>query len=167
MIGCPHFFCCSSIVLSLQAGVATVDAPAFQTFRWDEDHRYLNDLRQLSAYERLKYQPFVIAEQTGYFTLGGTLRSRVNVYNELFGLQGGQDGEQWLQRFYGHMDICISNGLRMFAELSANYADASGDLVPGPFDKDKAAMGQAFIDWQTGNVRWRLGRQEMGLGRHG
>jgi hypothetical protein len=141
------------------------EGPAFDTFRWNEDYRYLSDKPQQSAYERLKYRPFEIAGQQADISLGGSARSRVNVYNnDRFGLQGGRDGAQWLQRFYGHADIHVGGGFRAFVELSADYADASGDLAPGPFDKDKAALGQAFIDWQVGGSRWRLGRQEMGLG---
>lgn len=69
-----------------------------------------------------------------------------------------------MQRIYGHSDIHIGDGFRAFFELSANFADASGELVQGPFDKDKAAVGQAFVDWQSEDSRWRVGRQEMGLG---
>lgn len=147
------------------ASAGASESPAFETFRWHEGYRYLSDKPQRSAYERLKYRPFEIAGQQGDVSLGGSVRSRVNVYNnDRFGLQGGQDGTQWLQRFYGHADIHIDDGFRAFVELSADYADASGDLAPGPFDKDKASLGQAFIDWQMGVSRWRMGRQEMGLG---
>lgn len=152
------------LVLPVTLAGASED-PAFETFRWNEDYRYLSEKPQRSVYERLKHRPFEIAGQRGYVAFGGSARSRVNMYNnDRFGLQGGPDGAQWLQRFYGHADIHIGTGFRAFVELNAGYADASGDLAPGPFDKDKAALGQVFIDWQTNSSRWRLGRQEMGLG---
>ncbi|QIB52324.1 alginate export family protein [Pseudomonas sp. OIL-1] len=136
-----------------------------ETFRWNEDYRNLGEKPQLSAYESLKYQPFQASGHEGYVTFGGSLRSRINAYdNDRFGLLGGSDGTVWLQRLYGHADIHLGNRIRAFVELSANYADSGGDLTPGPFDKDKTALAQAFLDWQIGNSRWRIGRQEMGLG---
>jgi hypothetical protein len=154
----------SPLVLPVSLARAS-EEPAFETFRWNEDYRYLNEKTRRSAYESLKYRPIEIAGQQGNLSLGGSVRSRVNVYNnDRFGLQGAQDGAQWLQRFYGHADIHIGDGFRAFVELSADYADASGDLAPGPFDKDKVALGQAFVDWQVDASRWRLGRQEMVLG---
>lgn len=138
---------------------------AFETFRWNEDYRYLTAKSELNSYEGLKYQPFEVAGHVGFVSFGGSVRSRVNVYdNDRFGLQGGADGTVWLQRFYGHSDIHIGDGFRAFVELSADYADAGGDLASGPFDKDRAALGQVFFDWQIGDSRWRIGRQEMGLG---
>jgi len=137
---------------------------SFETFRWNEDYRYLSEKSQLSAYENLKYQPVEIAGQVGFVSFGGAVRSRINVYdNDRFGLQGGSDGGTFLQRFYGHSDLQLG-GFRVFVELSADYADSDGDLAPGPFDKDRAALGQLFFDWQSGDSRWRIGRQEVGLG---
>ena len=144
---------------------AWADGPGFETFRWNEDYRYLHAQPSLKPYEQIKYNPFELAARQGYISVGGSVRSRVNLYrNDRFGLQGGRDGEQWLQRFYGHVDIHLGEGFRTFIELDAGYTDTSGALAPGPFDKDKAALGQAFIDWHAGGSRWRLGRQEMGLG---
>lgn len=138
---------------------------AFETFRWNEDYRYLSEEPGRSAYEDLKYRPFEIAGEPGFASFGGSLRSRVNVFDDdRFGLQGGRDGALWLQRFYGHAAIDFDSGFRAFVELSADYADAHGELAPGPFDKDKAALGQAFFDWRVGGAQWRLGRQEAGLG---
>ena len=139
--------------------------PAFEMFRWNEDYRYLTEKAQLNTYQSLKYQPVEMAGHAGFVSFGGSVRSRINAYdNDRFGLQGGADGTVWLQRFYGHSDIHLGDGFRAFVELSANYADASGDLAPGPFDKDGAALGQVFFDWKIANSRWRIGRQEMGLG---
>lgn len=147
------------------ASEAASEDPAFEAFRWNEDYQYLSEEPRRGAYERLKYWSFDIAGQQGHVSFGGSTRSRVNVYNnDLFGLQGARDGAQWLQRFYGHADIHVGDGLRTFVELTADYADATGDLTPGPFDKNRAALGQGFIDWQLGASRWRLGRQEMALG---
>lgn len=146
-----------------QASVHSV--PPFETFRWSEDYRYLSDKPQLSAYESLKYQPLDLAGKEGFASFGGSLRSRINAYdNDRFGLQGGSNGTVLLQRFYGHADIRFGDRVRGFVELSANYADFAGDLLPGPFEKDEAALAQAFLDWQVGDSQWRIGRQEMGLG---
>lgn len=152
------------LALSIASTSAAAD-PEIQMFRWNEDYRYLSDKQQRSAYESLKYRPFAVAGQEGFVSFGGSLRSRIHAYeNDRFGLQGGQDGAVGLQRFYGHLNFHLGDGFRLFGELSASYADAGGDLAPGPFDKDDAAVGQLFFDWQGGNTRWRIGRQEMGLG---
>lgn len=154
----------SPLALSVAATSDAAD-PQIETFRWNEAYRYLREKSQLSAYESLKYQPFGVAGHEGFISFGGSLRSRINAYdNDRFGLQGGSDGAVWLQRFYGHLDIHVGDGFRAFVESSMDYADARGDLAPGPFDKDRAALGQVFLDWQVGNSRWRIGRQEMGLG---
>ncbi|MCO5786222.1 hypothetical protein DHB74_07645 [Pseudomonas sp. G11-1] len=153
------------LVMMVVASRSEAADPAFETFRWNEDYRYLAENTPRNTYENLKYQPFEMAGHEGFVSFGGSVRSRINAYdNDRFGLQGGADGTVWLQRFYGHADIHLGGGFRAFVELSANYADARGDLAPGPFDKDRAAVGQAFFDWQTGDSRWRVGRQEMGLG---
>lgn len=145
--------------------IAEASDPAIETFRWNEDYRHLSEKPKRSAYERLKYRPFEVAGHRGYVSFGGSVRSRMNAFdNDRFGLQGGSDGVVWLQRFYGHSDIQFGDGARAFVEVSANYADAGGDLAPGPFEEDKAALGQLFFDWQAGDSRWRIGRQEMGLG---
>lgn len=163
----PRVGTCAGIsalaILAASAHGAT--DPTFETFRWNEDYRYLSERPRLSAYERLKYRPFEVAGREGFVSFGGSVRSRVNAYdNDRFGLQGGSDGAVWLQRLYGHADIHLGDRVRTFVEVSVNYADAGGDLSPGPFDKDKAALGQAFFDWRIGESRWRAGRQEMGLG---
>lgn len=156
------------IALSLLIGAFHARAAedfAFETFRWNEDYRFLSEAPERSAYEDMKYQPFEINGQPGFASFGGSVRSRVNVFdNDRFGLQGGRDGALWLQRFYGHAAIDFDSGFRAFVELSADYADPHGELAPGPFDKDKAALGQAFFDWRIGGAQWRLGRQEVGLG---
>ncbi len=148
------------------ASLPALGDPDFRTFRWDEDYRYLGgDSFRPDLWQRMKFTPVGLAGLQGYVSFGGSLRSRVNVYNnDRFGLQGGRDGEQWLQRFYGHVDLHIGERFRVYLELSADYAKATGDLAPGPFDKDKGDVGQAFVDWQSGASRWRVGRQEMSLG---
>lgn len=147
------------------ASASEATDPPFETFRWNENYRYLSEKPHRSAYEGLKYRPFEVTGQPGFVSFGGSVRSRVGVFdNDRFGLQGGRDGAQWLQRFYGHASVQLDGGLRAFVELSANYADVSDELAPGPFEKDKAAVGQAFVDWQIGRSQWLLGRQEMGLG---
>lgn len=154
----------SSLALSV-ASTSKADHPEIEILRWNEDYRYLSEKPHLSAYESLKYHPFEVVGYEGFVSFGGSVRSLINAYdNDLFGLFGESDGAVFLQRFYGHSDIHISDEFRAFIELSANYADAGGDLSPGPFDKDKAALGQLFFDWQVGDSRWRIGRQEMGLG---
>lgn len=154
----------SLLVLST-ASTSEAAAPEIETFRWNEDYGYLSEKPQLSTYESLKYYPFEVAGHDGFVSFGGSVRGRVNAYdNDLFGLRGEQDGTVWLRRIYGHSDIHLGSRLRAFVELSANYADSGGDLSPGPFDEDEAALGQAFIDWHMGDSRWRIGRQEMGLG---
>ncbi len=158
--------CMAILPLALAAASTSAGAyPQIEMFRWNEDYRYLSDKPQRSAYERFKYQPFAVAGQEGFVSFGGSVRSRIQTYkNDRFGLQGGANGTVGLQRFYGHSDIKVGDGFRVFVELSANYADAAGYLAPGPFDKDKAAVGQLFFDLQGGDARWRIGRQEKGLG---
>ncbi|WP_116368227.1 alginate export family protein [Parahaliea mediterranea] len=147
------------------ASAEASDGPPFEAFRWNEEYRYLAKKTKPTAYERLKYAPFSTPAVEGYISIGGSVRSRVNGYNnDLFGLTEAQDGAQWLQRFYGHADVQLSDSGRAFFELSADYADASGDINSGIFDKDKAAVSQAFFDWQANATRLRLGRQEMALG---
>lgn len=149
--------------LAISASQAT--EPVFEAFRWNEDYRHLADKAQLSTLESLKYLPFQLAGHPGVASFGGSLRSRVNIYeNDRFGLLGEGDGAVGLQRLYGHADIRMGDALRAYVELSAAYADTADGLTPGPFDRDRAALGQAFIDWQSGASRWRIGRQEMGLG---
>jgi hypothetical protein len=139
--------------------------PAFEPFRWNEDYRYLSAKSTVSAYERLKYRPLNVGDQDGHLSFGGSVRSRANLFdNDRFGLQGGSDGAVWLQRFYGHADIHVGERFRVFVELSSHLADGSNQLQPGPFDRDDAALSQAFVDWRFGGSRLRLGRQEVGLG---
>lgn len=167
MTNVPSASACIAIFLLALPVASTSEAadPEIGMFRWDEDYRYLSEKPQRSAYENLKYRPLAVAGQDGFVSFGGSLRSRVQAYqNDRFGLLGGADGVVSLQRFYGHVDIKLNDSLRIFVELSANYAEGSDDLVPGPFDKDKAAVGQLFLDLHGGDNRWRFGRQEMALG---
>lgn len=141
------------------------DAPGFESLRWNEDYRYLSEKRRLSAYESLKYRPFELGSKEASISFGGSARGRVNVFdNDRFGLQGGRDGALWLLRFYAHSDIRIGERFRTFVEISSHFADGSGDLVPGPFDRDRATLSQVFVDWRRDTSRLRLGRQEMTLG---
>jgi hypothetical protein len=108
---------------------------------------------------------FVTGAQDGRLRFGGSVRSRVNGYeNDRFGLQGGGDGAVRLQRFYGHADLRPAERFRVFLELSAHLAAGSNELQPGPFDKDDGTLSQAFVDWRLGDARLRLGRQEVVLG---
>ncbi len=105
------------------------------------------------------------AENASHVTFGGSMRSRVNHYdNDRFGLLGGADGTVWMQRFYGHADMHFNDQFRAYIQLSSHLANATNQLSPGPFDRSDAAVSQAYIDWRHGRFLLRVGRQEMSLG---
>ena len=76
------------LVMMVVASTAEAADPAFETFRWNEDYRYLAEKAPRNTYESLKYQPFEMAGHEGPVSFGGSVRSRINAYdNDRFGLQ--------------------------------------------------------------------------------
>jgi hypothetical protein len=130
-------------------------------YRWNENYSHLVDKRGNSWYDQLKYTPL---GKDAYISFGGTLRHRLNMYdNDNFGLRGVADGHLLLNRALLHADVHLGDYVRTFIELGAHQADGY-DLTSGPFDEDDADVTQAFVDLRLDQSTLRLGRQEMGLG---
>ena len=134
-------------------------------YRFDEDWSFLATKGELTGYERLKYIPIGSKTPAYYLTVGGQFRTQFNAFNnDGFGLLGEDDGTLWLNRFTVHFDLHFADYARVFVELGTHQADASGDLEPGPFDRNSANLQQAFIDLTYGGLTARLGRFESPFG---
>lgn len=154
-----------TLAIFILACSAEARALAFDGSSWNVTHSDLSPKQSENADEKSESRLLTLAKDDRHLSLGGSARSRVNVYaNDLFGLQSGNDGSVWLQRLYGHADLHINNGHRIFLELSSHLANTSGQLRLGPLDRSDAALSQAFVDWRFGNSQLRLGRQEFVLG---
>ncbi|MEM1188363.1 MAG: alginate export family protein [Pseudomonadota bacterium] len=149
-------------LLMLGASLPTLgEVPAFKFYRWNEDYSVMKGDVDPNWYEKLKYAPLA---GSAYFSLGGTLRQRLNLYeNDRFGLFGEPDGYLRLGRLLLHADLHLNDRARVFVELGSHNVDGE-DLRPGPFDEDRGDVTQAFVDLSVLQSRLRLGRQEMKLG---
>jgi hypothetical protein len=73
----------SSIAISTHVYASEV---SFNMYRWNENYSHLVDKRGNSWYDQLKYTPL---GKDAYISFGGTLRHRLNMYdNDNFGLRG-------------------------------------------------------------------------------
>ncbi|MEM9103583.1 MAG: alginate export family protein [Pseudomonadota bacterium] len=135
--------------------------PDFKMYRWLEDYQYLKNETEPDWYDSIKYTP--IGDES-YASFGGTLRQRFNHFdNDRFGLFGAPDGYLLLHRLLLHGDFHFGENFRAFVEIGSHLVDKD-DLRPGPFDKDKLDITQAFFDLKSNGWVYRVGRQEMKLG---
>lgn len=140
---------------------ALLNAKDFNMFRWNENYEALKNVEEKSIYEKIKY---VELDDSIYISLGGSIRERLNIYeNDRFNLLGEPTGNLLLHRSLFHADLHISDKFRAFVEIGAHLTDGK-NLVKGPFDEDKADITQAFFDFKLDILQLRVGRQELGLG---
>lgn len=136
----------------------------FNMYRWNENYSYLANQQNLDWYQQLKYKPFAKKRNDIYVSLGGSLRERLNIYqNDLFDLRDPNDGYLFLHRMLLHADIHITKYFRTFVEIGSHLTGRNR-LHPGPFDEDNVDFTQGFIDLKLNHSQLRIGRQEMKLG---
>jgi hypothetical protein len=154
----------SSALALLVCGATVAEAqecPA-QTFRWAEDCRALSGTTQ-SGVDRLRYVELA-EDGSAWATFGAEYRVRAETLSRTdFGIGGGPSFTTLSQRAYGHVDLRTRNGPRLFAQFSA--ADEDG-RKPGPraVDESRFDIAQFFVDAPVGDLRLRVGRQELDLG---
>jgi hypothetical protein len=98
---------------------------------------------------------------------GWEIRERFEYARNLgFGSEPDSPDGVWLQRMLLHADLRLSDGIRVFAQLSSAIEDGRVN-GPSPVDENRLDLQNAFIDFALDgdpNTIFRVGRQEMEFG---
>lgn len=144
-------------------------APAFHPINHEENYASFRDVRDANLWTKLKYIP--IAPDV-YGTLGGELRLRGELRpGERFGA-GPQDDDGNFQiraRLWGDVHIGRQDSASLRAFVDIEHATTTGlDSVEATIDEGRADFNQAFLEARvpigSGEIKARVGRQEVGLG---
>lgn len=146
-------------VILAAGALALLAAPAqaqgrFEGYRWEEDWSGSE-----TAYKDIQLGPFRL-------DLGGDARWKAeSVSNPRYGLTTQTD-DSWLQqRLLLHANLRAGEHVRLFAELGAH--DVIDRTNRGSSDDNSLDWHQAFLDlmqdWDGGDIRLRLGRQEIAM----
>lgn len=137
--------------------------PRFLTLRHEEDYRSLQGKKNLDAWERWKYIP---GNERGdlFLSIGGEARWTFERFgNPEWGEEAEDDNGYSLLRTMLHADLRAPGGLRFFLGLMSNHE--LGRLGgPRPPDENRLGVHQAFLELTRGDLRLRLGRQELQYG---
>jgi hypothetical protein len=146
---------------------ATATRPTIMANRWQEDWSLLaNPAVPRLPGDELKYIRLDRNNRATYLSLGATIRERFE-YNAapVFGTTA-RSADGWLiDRTQVHADLRLGSNWQVFAQLEdARTVDKA---VPGPADHNRIDVEQAFVayncTWGDGELKLRLGRQEMGF----
>lgn len=135
--------------------------PSILANRWQESWSVLADpARRTEPLDQLKYRPVGVGD--AFVTLGATLRERLEINQERFGLDGSSDAYR-LQRLQLHADTRIGAHWRAFVQLED--VRAPGKRTIGAADQNRLDLRLAFVAYENptpnGAVKARLGRQEF------
>lgn len=147
----------TSLLLSSSVLAYSTTPANWKFLRYDEDwSNYSND----------DFKHIALNDSgENWLSVGGHVRYRGEYWNGL-GFNDANDDSFHLARATLHTDWHFGDDWRVFVEVkTANSTDRD---LPGerrPLDVDTFALQQAFVDYQTGNSRFRVGRQALSFGR--
>jgi Alginate export len=139
--------------------------PVLQPLRYEEDWSLLSDAdckKELA--DQIKYIP--LGRKNWYLSIGGEIRYKYENYeNSGFGTDPETASGYILQRYLLHSDWHFRSHFRLFTQLQSGLEEGRNG-GPRLTDKDVADLHQAFFDITdaSGNVRFRVGRQEIEFG---
>lgn len=153
----------------------TVDRPAYQILRFNEDWSVLRDVDRSKSgdfWDLFKFVP-ITEDKNVWLSLGGQVRERLEYYNEyLFGTPGApkQSDTYLLSRIRLSADLHISPYFRIFAEGKSSLS-SSRDLLGGNSTSyvDTLDLQNGFVEalipyGDRASVTFRGGRQELLFG---
>jgi hypothetical protein len=141
--------------------------PKIMSNRWQEDWSVLAQpgvpRRPLDG---LKYIKLSANDPQRYLSLGATIRERYEFNGSpVFGTTAHKADGYLIDRKQVHADLRLNMHWQVFAQLQDDRT--VGKVAPGKADQDRLDLEQAFVAytslWGPGELKVRLGRQEMGF----
>lgn len=144
-------------------------APPFKLINYDEDYSYLADpAKRTSTWSKFKYVPIGGEDSPVWASFGGELRFRAEMRdNERFGrgLQDEGGDFQTRARLWGELNL--GSSFRAFVDIQDARTEGLDSGVP-VVEENRTDLHQAFIEAKTkvgdGTLKFRVGRQELGIG---
>ncbi len=143
------------------------EAPAYNTFRADENYEYLKD-EETNPYEADFFDPikFIPLNKTksSYLSFGGQLRPRFEHFsNKNWDREDDQD--YYSQRISLYFNLTLGKYVQVFGELYHGYTSNEKEFT----QYDEIAFHQAFVSFKVplnneASLNFRFGRQEMAFG---
>jgi Alginate export len=153
-----------------EAGECAHKYPDFPSENWRVDDGYLvHPACRTEYWDRIKFIP-LRGENPDYFLSFGTYtRDRGDFYSHYNFSVTPPDDAYFLQRYYLHTDLHLSDKFRFFGELSSSLETGRNDGPRANIDEERMDVHEAFIDvkfLETGHNSFtlRTGRQEVALG---
>lgn len=143
------------------------EPPAFKMTRAAENYAYLKSKEsnpfEATVFDAIKYISLAKSGKA-YLTFGGQVRTRFEYFKNRFWLPE-EDINFYSQRLALHTNLVLGKHFRLFGELYHGYTNHEKAFA----EYDELDVFQAFVDItlvQKGNqsLKFRAGRQEMGLG---
>lgn len=142
--------------------------PKFLDLRYDEDFSYLDG--EPGSYREDFFDPIknIHVDDDWRLTFGGEFRFRLEAENNFaFGARRRSQDTFQLYRYLLHADLRYRDTFRVFLQ-GASMHDEDRDLPDRPFDENKLALQQLFVDVRplgTGSpLLVRIGRQDLSYG---
>jgi hypothetical protein len=151
----------------LGSAAAADERPSVGFNRWQEDWSVLADpALRTEPFDGLKYIPLSETDPDSYLSFGLNLRERYEANDApKFGTSGNRDQHYLLQRAQIHADLHPDAHWQVFLQLEDDIQVGKAPITP--VDENPVNIRQAFVTYDTdfaeGDLKLRVGRQEMGF----
>jgi len=154
-------------LIGCAAAAQDQERPSLDFNRWQEDWSALADpALRTEPLDGLKYIPLADNDPDAYLSFGLNLRERYEANDApKFGTSGNVDQHYLLQRAQIHADLHPDAHWQVFLQIEDDIQVGKAPVTP--VDENPVNIRQAFVTYDTdfaeGDLKLRVGRQEMGF----